>query len=353
MLFGYPLDSTSENWLHDCLVETITKIHKDIDDGKMLQEWPDFISQKYREKIKSRSGIRDRLALYNHQAAKLSKAERAKILNMLNEQNSIATLLNAKTQCGRLQDLPPNIQDSIKKLFEFAFGLLTDLGVRDRQYKRIHSEIDSKVCPFCGFEYFSAPKSKREALDHYLVESKYPFAAANLRNLVPMGGKCNSQYKHAEDVLWRVDGTRRIVFDPYMTGKQTLSLENSKINNTLIGPLVLEWVVEFSYSGEEVTTWDEIFSLRQRYKDDVLNEENIKLWMGEFKSWCFRSKQNLTDRFSVGLAIEAYSGFLVDCGFNDRAFIKAAVFKFFLNRFKLGCHRVTGVMCGLAGVPNV
>jgi hypothetical protein len=353
MLFGYPLDSTSENWLHDFLVETITIINKNINDGKAMEEWPDFISDAYKDKMKSRYGIRDRLATYKEEAAKLSEAERAKISLMLKEQNLIATLLSAKTSCGKLADLPASIQDSIKKLFEFAFGLLTDLGVRDRQYKRIHSEIDSKVCPFCGFEYFSAPKSKREALDHYLVESKYPFAAANLRNLVPMGGKCNSQYKHAEDVLWRVDGNRRIVFDPYLTGTQTLSLDNSKINNTLIGPLVSEWVVEFSYAGEEVTTWDEVFSLRKRYKEDVLNEETIKQWMNEFKSWCLRSKQNLTDRLSVGVAIEAYSGFLTDCGFNDRAFIKAAVFKFFLNRFNVGCQRVTGVMCGLAGVPEV
>ncbi|WP_143133427.1 hypothetical protein [Pseudoduganella namucuonensis] len=333
------------------MIDAIRIIHQSIDDGVVLAEWPDFLPQKYRGKVKAKYGLKDRFFTYKESVSKLSSAERLDVLLMLNEQNSIDTLLPAVTNCGKITDLPVSIQEPIKKLFEFAFGLLTDFGIRDRQYRLIHKKIDSKVCPFCGFEYFSAPTSKREALDHYLAESKYPFAAANLRNLVPMGGKCNSQYKRSEDVMWRADGTRRMVFDPYLAGQQILSLDNSKINNTLVGPLVAEWVIDFSDLSEEVSTWDEVFSLRKRYRDDVLNEETIKQWMGEFRSWCLRSKQVLTDHHSVASAIEAYGGFLGDCGFNDRAFIKAAVFRFFLNRFRTGCQRVRGVMCGLAGVP--
>ena len=83
------------------------------------------------------------------------------------------------------------------------------------------------MCPFCGCEYFDAPGAPREDLDHYLPKSLYPFAAANLRNLVPMGMKCNERYKLAQDILRDAAGVRRRSFDPYAERQIKVILDNS------------------------------------------------------------------------------------------------------------------------------
>ena len=119
------------------------------------------------------------------------------VLACLVQQNRIADLAICATDCEILSDLPKAIQAPVAEPCNFAFELLTGLGVRDRHYRAIYTTVPYHVCPFCGCEYFDAPGAPREDLDHYLPRNLYPFAAANLRNLVPMGMKCNERYKLA------------------------------------------------------------------------------------------------------------------------------------------------------------
>ena len=83
------------------------------------------------------------------------------------------------------------------------------------------------MCPFCALEYFDAPGAPREDLDHYLAVSRYPFAAANLRNLTPMGMKCNERHKGDGDILRDEAGNRRQSFDPYVERELQVSVLNS------------------------------------------------------------------------------------------------------------------------------
>jgi hypothetical protein len=225
--------------------------------------WPAIIPEAHRTKLSGRHGLRDRLHTYQDVVEALNDHELNQVIDALNEQNNIPSLLSNACNCETIDDLPESIRQPVKELFTFAFGLLKDLGIRDRQYEIIYSQTLYHVCPFCGFEYFDAPGAPREALDHYLPESRYPFAAANLCNLVPMGNKCNSRYKLAQDILHNDDGTRRKSFYPYENRSVRITLDNSEpfAGNQGLFPLPL-WRIDFEPNSEEVVTWDTVFCIQ-------------------------------------------------------------------------------------------
>ncbi|MDQ2097122.1 MAG: hypothetical protein QQW96_05710 [Tychonema bourrellyi B0820] len=353
MLFGYPIAATAKNWLHECLCEILRSIHASLQAAKTPPTWPEIIPDLYRNRLQKRTGLKDRLKTYQNTVEKLTTAEQEQIIQALNDQNHIALLLSCQLTCDTITDLPEAIHEPVKKLFEFAFELLTKLEIRDHHYKAIYDSVSDHVCPFCGFEYFDAPGAPREALDHYLAESKYPFAASNLRNLVPMGNKCNSRYKIAQDILFRNDGTRRKSFDPYSYNCKgiRLSLENSQPFAGEVTPTgeLPRWQIEFSPNTEEVITWDEVFHIQERYKRDVLDAE-FKTWLWQFKSWCKSrnivpsSHQELLDE------IDHYANYYEDQGMSDRAFLKAAVFRMLHTHCQNGDRRLISLIEGVIGI---
>ena len=215
MLFGYPLEATQENWLHETLVEILGVIHSNLQNGQNPPDWPDIIPAPYRDNLIRRRGLRDRLNSYRVAVSRLDNVGLTQVINALERQNEIRDLLAGVQNCEPLEDLPETVREPIKELFAYTFTLLSDLGIRDRHYHLIYDSTPYHICPFCGCEYFDAPGAPREALDHYLAESKYPFAGTNLCNLVPMGNKCNSKYKLAQDILYNDDGERRRSFYTY------------------------------------------------------------------------------------------------------------------------------------------
>lgn len=337
MLFGYPISATADNWLHDCLCEILQLIHTCVETGKSLPAWPEFIPDPYRNRLQKRKGLKEKLISYRTTLEKLTTVEQKQIYQALHDQNQILLLLSCQLNCDSISDLPKTIHDPVKELFDFAFKLLTDLEIRDKHYKLIYDAVPSHTCPFCGCENFDAPRVPREALDHYLAASKYPFAASNLRNLVPMGNKCNSRYKLAQDILTKDDGTRRKSFDPYNCTGIRLSLNNSK---PFAGTLtrtgqVPRWQIEFEPNIEEVLTWDEVFHIRERYEKDVLDPE-FKSWLNDFKRWCKSAKVVPSSDQELLDAIERYATYYEEMGMSDRAFLKAAVFRMLYTHCKKG-----------------
>jgi hypothetical protein len=329
MLFGYPIAATHDNWLHDCLYEVLQLMHTSLTRGERPPVWPDVLPELYRNRLKRRTGLKDKLNSYQEALSNLTLGAQQQILQAFNNQNKIAMLLSCKCDCEAIADLPSAIQQPIKDLFEFAFSLLTDLEIRDNHYKAIYDAALYRTCPFCGCESFDAPGAPREALDHYLPKNKYSFASANLRNLVPMGNKCNSRYKLAKDILRKDDGTRRRSFDPYNHHSIVkVSLNNSQpfagtCKNG--GQALPKWEIDFSIDSEEVTTWDDIFHVRERYARDVL-DSSFDNWLNGFRSWC-RSRTIPNSDKGIVDAMEEYATYHESLGFGDRSFLKAALFR--------------------------
>ncbi|MCJ9732820.1 hypothetical protein [Bradyrhizobium sp. PRIMUS42] len=334
MLFCYPIDATSENWLHDCLLEMATTAIHQIELGNPPAGWPSCIPADHRPKLRSRTGIRDRFRAFCKAAGELSSAERLLILNALTSENDFPVVFSGVGDCLTKNDLPGSIHEFAKDLFEFAFELLTQFEIRDRQYRLIYDAAQAHVCPFCGIEAFDAPGMAREDLDHYLAMSLYPFAGVNLRNLTPMGRKCNAAHKRATDMLRHRDsGIRRRCIDPYAGPTASVSLLQSvPFEGKKDGAILLpDWRIDLNGPDEEISTWAEVFNIRRRYKENVLDAE-FRGWMDNFAQWCQLEFGALQDAADVANALSRYLAAVIQEGFADRVFLKKAVFEMLRQR---------------------
>lgn len=345
MLFGYPIEATAENWFHECLVEILETIHANPQQNFI---WPDIIPLQYRERLSGRTGLRARLIAYQEAISSLGSNELNQVSNALIEQNEIADLLACRCNCETLDELPLAIQQPLKSLFEFGFKILTDLGIRDQHYQVIYNTTAIHVCPFCGCEYFDAPGAPREALDHYLAESKYTFAATNLKNLAPMGNKCNSKYKLAQNILYDDNGTRRRSYYPYdQPGRVQISLDRSEpfAGTQKLFPLP-HWEIDFNPTTEEILTWNSVFRIDERYKRDILDADFMN-WLREFSAWCRSGNLRLDSEQDVINALDRYAGFMQAMGFRDRAFLKTAVFQMLRQHCENGNGRLITLIQGV------
>lgn len=342
MLYGYPLAATAENWLHECLYQILQAVHQIVDAGGTLPSWPSLIPADCQQRLESRAGLRDRIVAYAQVYTMLGQTQRLLIKNTMENQRNIRELLSCARDCATLGQLPPDAQEPLKDIFSFAFGLLSDFEVRDRHYKAIYDNSSSHMCPFCGCEYLDAPGLPREDLDHYLAKSIYPFAAANLRNLAPMCTKCNQRFKLSQDILRDSGGVRRKSFDPYDAPGLTVSLDNSVPFAGADGNCPA-WQIEFDPSIEETTTWEQVFSIRARYEENVLDKA-YSGWLGDFARWCKSARISDTSDQAVTDAMERYRDYVEFSGFKDRAFLKAATFRMLLRHCRSGNRRVLNQM---------
>lgn len=349
MLFGYPIQSTQNNWVHESICEAIREIHALADGGGAYPAWPAVLPVAYREGLKSRTGLRKRLKDYDCAARLLTKPERDGVIAALDGENRIAELLAGADDCIRADGLPQAIRTEVEELYGFAFGLLTKLLVRDDHYTIIYNATPAHICPFCGTEYFDAPGAPREAMDHYLAKSLYPFAAANLRNLVPMGHKCNSSYKAAKDLLRREDGSHRTAFDPYSHAAVSISLDQSEPFGGTTGHTP-RWEIQFDPDTPESLTWDEIFSLKERYRRDHLDQD-FRTWLDQFaKSAKLRGAVgNVADLLERLDWFEKLQAFM---GLQDRAFLKTAVFRMLKLKCEAGDERLLAQLMSLVAAPE-
>lgn len=352
MLFSYPVEVAAENWLHESVIAAVTSIHSLVNDRKRMLAWPKILPEAHRKKLESRSGLKERLNSYAKALRKLSVIEREQTLTALVAQNKIPELLSRQCDCEDVEHLPEAIRQPILSLFTFVFGLLTAYEVRQRQYMALCARIPARVCPFCGCERLDAPGAPQEDLDHYIPRSKYPFAAANLRNLAPMGGRCNSSYKHMQDPLRNENGGRRSACDPYSTTEVKVSLDNSIVNEASAEPIINEWMIEFTPTNEAVETWDQIFHIRERWQRDVLDEKTFNQWLGDFRNYCQTAALQISNDIHIQDALKRYENYVAGSGIRDLAFLKSAMFRFLLRRCDLNCQRVVPILRDLVGVPQ-
>ncbi len=344
MLFPYPVEATADNWLHDCLCEILTTIHQCVRQGIPTPAWPALIPQARRDRIRKRTGLRDRLNAYADALRTLTPLEQERVARAIVEQNRIAELVSCSCDCESLDLLPSGIRDAISQLFDYSFRLLSELEIRDAHYRCVYERMTDHLCPFCGCEYFDAPGAPREALDHYLAKSLYPCAAANLRNLAPMGSKCNSRYKLSKDIL-RKDGVRRKSFDPYGDSAVSIALLRSAPFAGTDGKLP-RWQVDFAPDSDEARTWDDVFDIRTRYRRDVL-DPSFNRWLNEFRAWWRSAPPPPSNADELVSGLGRYAVVHEASGFGEGSFLKAAVFRMLERHCQAGHQRLIALLLDL------
>lgn len=323
MLNVYPIVATAENWVHDAVYAKIKAALEALNDGAAAPDW----AEDMHEELAAREALKTRYDAFRTAAEGLSVNQRTKVLRALEDQNNIPAVFDGAAACPRIAATPTRIRKPTAELFTAAFDALKSLKVRDRQYQTIFENLPGKCCPFCGIEPFEAPGLAREDMDHYLPRSLYPFAGANLRNLVPMGGKCNRAYKQALDIICDDAGVRRRCFDPYGDNWATVSLMASRpFEGEDAGPFPLPvWQIDLLGDADSVATWDQVFQIRRRYQGKV--EAHFREWMEHFAIWCEGQVGLVTTQEEVTAALEQYLNFVLQRTHDDGAHLRRAVFE--------------------------
>jgi hypothetical protein len=304
MLGNYPIQAAAENWVHVALIGKVKAALLAIHAGGGPPLWEEGMAEALCGVTLERPYLE-----FCAQVTTLRVAVRNKLLRAIDDQNDIPAVFDGASPCTSLTDLPKRARIPLVALFSAAFKALSRLKVRDRQYSLIYNALPGKMCPFCGLELFDHPSLPREHLDHFLPLSKYPFAGANLRNLAPMGSKCNSVYKGANDVIRNAEGVRRRCFDPYGATFVSISLDRSvPFAGTSEGEFDLpRWTIDFDTADQGAAeTWDEVLRIRERYRASVL-DPFFRGWMEDFAYWCVEAGLELED---PAASIEAMKGFL-------------------------------------------
>lgn len=266
MFVTYPNAALEENWIHNSLFIALQTILQSIENGIAYPAWPEIIPAEHRDKFRLKRKIRTLLYEFKDLASNSAPASRANFLELLVGQNEIAALLDGTQNLPVLENAAKPIYEKAAGIFEEGFCLLGKTNVRDGHYRIIYGSLLVKTCPFCGYEPLDAPSLPREDEDHYLLRTKYHLAAANLMNLVPMCGRCNSSYKRTKDMIEK-NGNRRKALNPYGINSVDLHLLDTNLIGVDFNP---EWKIYLLPDTEETRTWEDVFSIRRRITASVL-----------------------------------------------------------------------------------
>jgi hypothetical protein len=167
-------------------------------------------------------------------------------------------------------------------------ALADKIGMIDDHYKEFVRANSRSKCPFCGlYDIDGEYVHTREAYDHYLPKAKYPFSSINLKNLAPICYKCNSGHKGSKDPLHYRNGIRRKAFYAYNPISYTLEI-GLRLNSADIENLKPQDInITFGPEGlrEELQTWNEVFSIEERYKAKCCSAE-AKYWITQILDEC-------------------------------------------------------------------
>lgn len=187
---------------------------------------------------------------------------------------------------GKYPDLEKAINDFYSKLYgsESPFNL-DDFGQLNKKliqshYKDFMDVNDNGICPFCGILPIDGNiVSTREAYDHFLPKSIYPFNSINFRNLSPMCYKCNSGNKSTNDPIDHIKG-RKLAFYPYAINHPEIEFKFELLskNIKIITPSDYTLSINAPSNVEELETWKRVFRVKERYDELICNKHKAKEW---------------------------------------------------------------------------
>lgn len=218
----------------------------------------------------------------------LSCRERCKLSYWYKVNNRIENLCNGKHKPVLYTDLVSFNQDLARELKSIYDNLYSQnkIGLAEiaEHYPEFVKTNDKCICPFCGIQPMDGILSKtREAYDHFLPKSKYPFTSINLKNLAPMCNKCNSGNKGVKNPIFDDTDNRRKAFYPFTATtdiKIEVNLTSSDIQN--LNPNDIDITIT-SIEQDKADTWQELFRIDERFKA-LLCEADGKSWVNEIIS---------------------------------------------------------------------
>lgn len=248
----------------------------------------------------------------------LNRNEKIQVYQLFVNINSIEQLSKdvTITQNLKISDLPQNVRDVIenpsKVLFKYMFKSTLKVKPHYKEFLEKVRKPYKRYCPFCGLEELipavritpdGKTKESQQDYDHLLYKDEYPFAAVNMKNLAPMGSKCNQKYKLTKDLIFDKDGNRIVFYYPYHKCPDiSIDLTGSPIpddNDDGKG-----WIINFKPNTDKVETWAYIFEIRVRYKE-LFEDGYFDTWLEQLRKYIKRLGL-VSSATSIKKAIEEY-----------------------------------------------
>lgn len=201
-------------------------------------------------------------------------------------------------------------------------ALSDKIGLISEHYFEFMMVNSQGKCPFCGlFDIDGEYDHTREAYDHYLPKSEYPFCSINFKNLAPICNKCNSGNKGSKDPIHEANGNRRKAFYAYNSASYNLEID-IRLNSPNIGHLTPQDItIDFGPLSllEELQTWNDLFSIRERYQAKCCSAE-AKYWITQIIEEC----GDLTPSEFLSIRLEGAQRFpYSDTNFLRKPFLRA------------------------------
>lgn len=229
----------------------------------------------------------------------LQPTEIAKLQKYFSINNNIRVLCEGGAQPLRYKHneteaLKIKIKSFFSNLYSSGFFKLksvvdiigSDLHGHYREFARKNGLV---CCPFCGLQPMDNEYDPtREAYDHYLPASKYPFNSVSLNNLAPSCYKCNSQNKGDKDPLKIDDTNPSRAFYPYTRRPYGIAISLNFLCENRHPANTNEIEVELSCHGyeQELETWDQLYNIRDRYAAKCCSSRVSKAWLNRIKIEC-------------------------------------------------------------------
>ena len=276
--------------------------------------------------------LREKLGAFYAAWFQLSQDDRRTVYRAFLVVNSIKRQLANEAPRVALSDLPAIIREPTRGLFDHLYKQSLVKAQVKEHWRQFYEDLPIRVCPFCGIEILHHPFLFKQDYDHVLCKDIYPFAAVNLRNLVPCGRDCNSIFKHGKDVIFTLASGRRKAFYPFQSYgiRIEISLAGSRLPTHGGDPG--QWTLRFEPDTEEVRTWVDVFELERRYKLDVFGEYYTR-WIDDFVGWI--ASQATPNGGWLGVTVrermERYAESLQSDELRDQKFLRHALFAFILS----------------------
>ncbi|MHC8494286.1 hypothetical protein ACTU44_16450 [Thalassospira sp. SM2505] len=334
MLFKFPSEALSCNWVNQKVIDALKAGMDAIDLGEALPVWPECLPADKRDVLRRRRGLQPKLIDFWNRYSGLTPAERICLRDVIDSQTNLPTVYSDVTiACSCMDDIPPVMEGAVKALSEYLFGQLGRIkesgkALRDIQFETCQNH-GVRICPYCGLDYFQPVGTKRNALDHLMSISKYPFVSADFRNLPPTCHSCNSLYKGDDDILFDEDGARRPCSDPYAGPVYRISLNGSVFGagNVVRGYTLPNWQIHFvGPSAQQADTWDAVYKIKSRLVATL--DTDFLTWVKHFSSWFVKEIGREKTPDEVAETLPRYIENIIQDNFEDRAFLKAEAFRF-------------------------
>jgi hypothetical protein len=206
------------------------------------------------------------------------------LIDFYSANNDIKTLCQDKTKMpityNEIKEKYPDLEKALNDFYSKLYGSESPFNLKDfgqlnkkliqAHYKDFLVVNDDGICPFCGILPIDGNiVSTREAYDHFLPKSIYPFNSINFRNLSPMCYKCNSGNKSTIDPIEHIKG-RKLAFYPYANNHPEIEFEFKLLSTNVkaITPEDYTLSINVSTNIEELETWKRVFKTDRKYKPD-------------------------------------------------------------------------------------